>query len=143
MLPKMGFQGVRAALKGDTKGVKPVEPSSTVRLNAGLQLLASACGENVFAGEPRRARILLRWLRRLVFGDTDIGALTGRLKATAGVSGSASGRMGDEDRREMVGLTSRRSFVGLSKDELLMRAISASARPLRIRDRETSASEVG
>lgn len=142
VFPKQGFQGVRAALKGDTNGVKPLF-SSAVKWKAGLQALASGNGEKLLAGDPRRARILLRWFRRLVFGDTDIGALTGRLNTTAGVSGSASGRAGEDERRVMDALVSRLSFVGLSNDELLIRAISASARPLRMRGRIMSASEVG
>jgi hypothetical protein len=76
------------------------------------------------------------------FGETDIGALTGRFNTTAGVRGSASRLVGEEDRFGMVVLDSRLSLVGLSKDELLMRAISASARPLRMRVRDASASEV-
>lgn len=138
--PKQGFHGVRAALNGETK--KVFELSSAVRLKAGLQVLASGRGENDFAGEPRSARILFRWLRRFVFGETDIGALTGRFNTTAGVRGSASRLVGEEDRFGMVVLDSRLSLVGLSKDELLMRAISASARPLRMRVRDASASEV-
>lgn len=138
--PKQGFQGVRAALNGETK--KALELSSAVRLKAGLQVLASGRGEKDFAGEPRSARILFRWLRRFVFGETDIGALTGRLNTTAGVRGSASRLVGEEERRERLVLDSRLSLVGLSKDELLMRAISSSARPLRMRVRDASASEV-
>lgn len=138
--PKQGFHGVREALNGETK--KALELSSAVRLKAGLQVLASGRGENDFAGEPTSARILLRWLRRFVFGETDIGALTGRLNTTAGVRGSASRLVGEEEMFEMLVLASRLSLVGLSKDELLMRAISASARPLRMRVRDASASEV-
>lgn len=138
--PKHGFHGVRAALKGDTK--KPLLLSSAVSVNAGLQVLASGRGERVLAGEPSSARILFRWLRRLVFGDTDMGALTGRLNTTAGVRGSASCLVGEDESREALVRLSRLSLVGLSKDELRMRAISASARPLRMRDREASASDV-
>jgi hypothetical protein len=138
--PKIGFQGVRAALNGETK--KPLALSSAVRLKAGLQVLASGKGDIVLAGEPSSARIRFLWLRRLVLGDTDIGALTGRLSTTAGVRGSASCLVGEEDSCETVALISRLSLVGLSKDELLMRAISASARPFRMREREASASEV-
>ena len=138
--PKIGFQGVRAALKGDTKN--PFELSSAVNWNAGLQVLASGRGDMVLAGEPSNARILFRWLRKLVLGETDIGAFTGRLNTTAGVKGSASCLVGEDERREMLGLESRLSLVGLSKDELLMRAISASARPFLMRDLDGSASEV-
>src|SRR5690348_12767100 len=72
---------------------------------AGLQVLLSRKEVSthiarLLSGEPpTSSRILLRWLRRLVFGDADAGGRAGRLKTTAGVSGASSlllRRNGDE-----------------------------------------------
>jgi hypothetical protein len=56
---------------------------------------------------------------------------------TAGVSGFSSLRVGEDPKCD----SGSRSLLGLSKDELRMRAISASARPFLMRCPRTSASE--
>ena len=47
-----------------------------------------------------------------------MGAFTGRLNTTAGVRGSASCLVGEDESREGAARVSRLSLVGLSKDEL-------------------------
>lgn len=124
-------QGVLLGMSGDLHGVRPTLLSSA-RLKAGLQLLASGTGLNAFAGEPSNAFIRLRWLRKLVLGDMEGGGFIGRLNTTAGVEGLSS-FSGDEEKREPRPMRYEKSLLGLSKEELRMRAISASARPLFMR----------
>jgi hypothetical protein len=100
----------------------------------------------LLSGEPpTSSRILLRWLRRLVFGEAEAGGRAGRLNTTAGVSGPpilGFERNGDDMRPALlVGFMKGRVLVGESYDEPRMRAISSSARP-RLIGRSGSASEV-